>query len=345
MPWRQGDQFAPGVLRLQAYAATVAEEIAPVAFSSATLSLVVEGEAEFRTQQGARQLKRGHLLLIRERTWWSSTPNELIRSASVFADERFLRSLLGWVFPPPGWYGMAGHPSGWNEPAVVMDLDEQDTIDAEGVLGELISLGPPPANRPDIAAPARIALLLNLVAVGMRTVLKGGDIQAVGHDGDASIRSISSIPNGAMPSRYIVQAQTALRAQLATAWTLEQLAAEVTLSVPQLLRLFNRSVGMPPMRYLAQLRLEEFSRLLEQSDLSIAEISRQVGWRDPRIAARWFRQRWGVNPSMYRQIALNDVVGDGAPRFDPYQAPQSDPYQMDSVIEPPEERDSVTVRR
>lgn len=337
MPWRQGDQFAPGSLRLQAFAATVAEEIAPVAFSSAKLSLIVEGEAEFRTQQGARQLRRGHLVLIRERTWWSSTPNKTIRSASVFADERFLRSLLGWVFPPPGWYGMAGHPSGWNDPAIVMALDEQDTLEAEEILGELIAFGPPAANRPDLEAPARTALLLSLVEVGLRTVLKGGDIRAVGQNGDPSIRAISSIPNGAAPSRYIVHAQTALRAQLATAWTLERLAEEVSLSVPQLLRLFNRTVGMPPMRYLAQLRLEEFSRLLEQPDLSIAEISRQVGWKDPRIAARWFRQRWGVNPGMYRQMALNNVPSGGAPPLDP--------CQMDSAIAPTEERDSVPVRR
>lgn len=309
MPWRQGDQFAPGALRLQAFAATGTEELAPVAFSSAKLSLVVEGEAEFRTQQGTRQLKRGHLVLIRERTWWSSTPNKRIRSASVFADERFLRSLLSWVFPPPGWYGMAGHPSGWNDPAIVMALNEQDTIEAEEIFGELIAFGPPVANRPDVEAPARTALLLRLVEVGMRTVLKGGDIRAVGQNGGPPDLSTSSIPNAAAPSRHIVNAQTVLRARLATAWTLEQLAEEVSLSVPQLLRLFNRTVGMPPMRYLAQLRLEEFSRLLEQSDLSIAEISRQVGWRDPRIAARWFRQRWGVNPSMYRRMAPNNGPG------------------------------------
>lgn len=337
MPWRQGDQFAPGALRLQAFAATVAEEIAPVAFSSAKLSLVVEGQAEFRTQQGARQLRRGHLVLLRERTWWSSTPNKLIRSASVFADERFLRSLMGWMFPPPGWYGLAGHPSGWSEPAIVMALDEQDTIEAEEILADLIAFGPPAPNRPDVEAPARTALLLRLVEVGLRTVLKGGDIRAVGQDGDPSVLSTRSTPNGAAPSRYIVHAQTALRAQLATAWTLEQLAEEVSLSVPQLLRLFNRTVGMPPMRYLAQLRLEEFSRLLEEPDLSIAEISRQVGWRDPRIAARWFRQRWGVNPSVYRRTVLDNAPDAGAAQFDP--------HEINSVIAPPEERDRVPVRR
>ena len=56
----------------------------------------------------------------------------------------------------------------------------------------------------------------------------------------------------------------------------------------------------PPMRYLTEIRLTEFTRLIDETDWTVARAAGAVGWRDPRVASRWFSRRYGITPSQYR---------------------------------------------
>ena len=55
------------------------------------------------------------------------------------------------------------------------------------------------------------------------------------------------------------------------------------------------------MRLLTELRVTEFARLIEETDLSATRAAKDVGWNDPRVASHWFRRRYGLTPTQYRR--------------------------------------------
>jgi transcriptional regulator GlxA family with amidase domain len=61
---------------------------------------------------------------------------------------------------------------------------------------------------------------------------------------------------------HAVVAIKLLRDHLADPWTLDSLAEEVHLSRSQIVRAFDATVGMSPMAYLRQMRVERMARLL-----------------------------------------------------------------------------------
>ncbi|MDA8329861.1 MAG: helix-turn-helix transcriptional regulator [Candidatus Dormibacteraeota bacterium] len=100
---------------------------------------------------------------------------------------------------------------------------------------------------------------------------------------------------------HVVAAVGVLRPRLAEPWTLDSLAEEVHLSRSQLARSFAATVGMSPMAYLRQMRVERMARLLASTDLSIAEAARAVGWRNQFHASQVFHAAYGVSPTEFRR--------------------------------------------
>ncbi len=98
------------------------------------------------------------------------------------------------------------------------------------------------------------------------------------------------------------RATAILRQRMSEQWNVEELASAISVSRAQLTRLFSRYAGMAPMRYLAEIRLTEFTRLIEETEMSVAAAARAVGWRDPRVAAKWFARRFGIGPLKYRTM-------------------------------------------
>ena len=85
-------------------------------------------------------------------------------------------------------------------------------------------------------------------------------------------------------------------------WTLAMLAERVHLSPKHLSRVFTDTYGKTPLAYLTMLRVEGMARLLRDTELSIAEAARQVGWSSRSRASEAFRQCVGVTPSQYRRM-------------------------------------------
>ena len=100
-----------------------------------------------------------------------------------------------------------------------------------------------------------------------------------------------------------------MRERLAEPWTLNALADEVHLSRSQLVRAFNATVGMSPMAYLRQMRVERMARLLTSTDLSVAEVARSVGWRNQFHASQCFHAVYGVSPTEYRRRQTTSPLG------------------------------------
>lgn len=82
--------------------------------------------------------------------------------------------------------------------------------------------------------------------------------------------------------------------------SLGEFAQSVNLSVWRLCHIFKSDVGMPPIRFLRQLRMERAKDLLESSFLSVKEIAFQVGLNDESHFVRDFKATYGYSPALYR---------------------------------------------
>ena len=70
-------------------------------------------------------------------------------------------------------------------------------------------------------------------------------------------------------------------------------------------RSFKAKTGLPPAKYIRNKRMELAKRLLEGTDLSVADIAIRVGIPDPAHFSRLFRQRYNMSPSVYRKHILS----------------------------------------
>ena len=98
-----------------------------------------------------------------------------------------------------------------------------------------------------------------------------------------------------------------MHARLAEGINLEDLAAEVRLSVSHFARMFKQSVGVPPRTYLTRLRVEKACELLETTDLSVLEIALEVGYSSNQVLARVFLKQMRISPSDYRRAVREPV--------------------------------------
>ncbi len=65
-------------------------------------------------------------------------------------------------------------------------------------------------------------------------------------------------------------------------------------------RLFLKRVGSPPQQYLMKIRIEHARRLLDDTELSIREVTTRTGFNDPFYFSRTFRRLCGVSPRTFR---------------------------------------------
>jgi transcriptional regulator GlxA family with amidase domain len=89
-------------------------------------------------------------------------------------------------------------------------------------------------------------------------------------------------------------------------WTLRHLARRAGTSRAALVRKFRSFTGMSPQRYLARLRMDLAAERLLQSDASLAEIAREVGYDSEFSFNRAFKRHRGLPPGVFRRSAAND---------------------------------------
>lgn len=91
-----------------------------------------------------------------------------------------------------------------------------------------------------------------------------------------------------------------LATHAATAVTAPALAEALHVSYRTLHRRFSAAVGMPPLAYLQELRVEQAKAMLEATSESLEQIVAAVGYSDVPAFRRLFQRQVGLSPAQYR---------------------------------------------
>lgn len=78
------------------------------------------------------------------------------------------------------------------------------------------------------------------------------------------------------------------------------LCEKAEINSKQLYRLIKKYIGLTPLDYIRQVRLQKAAMLISQHRFTIAEISYMVGFKTPSYFAKCFQNQFGVKPSMYQ---------------------------------------------
>jgi AraC-like DNA-binding protein len=106
-----------------------------------------------------------------------------------------------------------------------------------------------------------------------------------------------------MRDPHIGRALQRLHERPAHDWSLDELAKDSGVSRSVLAERFAHLVGVPPIQYLAQWRIQLAASLLRTSRQSLAEIAERVGYGSETALSRAFKRQVGVAPAVYRRNA------------------------------------------
>jgi AraC family transcriptional regulator, alkane utilization regulator len=92
-----------------------------------------------------------------------------------------------------------------------------------------------------------------------------------------------------------------MHAEVARNWSVDDLGREVNLSRSALAERFTRVMGMPPMQYLSQWRMQVAAHGLRNTNLSLARLAVNVGYDSEAAFSRAFRKAFGAAPASWRR--------------------------------------------
>jgi AraC-like DNA-binding protein len=104
-----------------------------------------------------------------------------------------------------------------------------------------------------------------------------------------------------LPDEIVGRALTTLHARPAHSWTLESLAHAVGASRSVLAARFVAYVGLPPMQYLAQWRMQLAATLLAGPS-TMGSIAEEVGYGSETAFSRAFKKILGIAPARWRAM-------------------------------------------
>lgn len=80
-------------------------------------------------------------------------------------------------------------------------------------------------------------------------------------------------------------------------------------SVPYVSRLFHKETGISFSQYVQNLRMENFCRLLVETDMKIIEIRHILGYKDAKYFYALFQKSTGMSPQEYRKLFRKESKG------------------------------------
>jgi len=259
---------------------------------------VMEGRVRLETESGSSDLPPGSAIALGAGRWCSIHPLPFTRMWTLYLDENFLRAQMRWILADSTHVRPGIHPDSWDGSAIIMRPGLHMFRRNEPIWRQISVVGH--AEAPELTTTRLIALFTRTVEFSLPALLTRKE-----QEEDHQSRAVEFPLKGTLTqhslSPHLHLAVVLLRERMAEPWTMQSLSVQLAMSRSHLTRLFNDEVGVAPMRFLTEVRLTEFTRLIDETPLPVSSAARDVGWADARIATRWFSRRFGMTPSEYRQ--------------------------------------------
>ncbi len=88
--------------------------------------------------------------------------------------------------------------------------------------------------------------------------------------------------------------------------TVSQLTKILGVSQPYLYKIYKEAFGKSPKAFITEYRINQAKRILSETELSIAETARSVGFSDSFAFSKCFSSRQGCSPTEYRNMCKKD---------------------------------------
>ena len=83
--------------------------------------------------------------------------------------------------------------------------------------------------------------------------------------------------------------------------SVEELSHELGMSRVHLYKKLLQITGKTPIEFIRVIRLKRAAQLLRESQLHVSEVAYEVGFNNPRYFSRYFKDEFGVLPSVYQE--------------------------------------------
>ncbi len=103
-------------------------------------------------------------------------------------------------------------------------------------------------------------------------------------------------------SRPVRQARRIIMVRYENDLTLEEISRELGFSASYFSALFKKETGQKFIDYLIQVRIDASKDLLRNTNLTVAEICRQIGYKDQKHFTSQFKKNTGLKPSEFRKL-------------------------------------------
>lgn len=111
---------------------------------------------------------------------------------------------------------------------------------------------------------------------------------------------LSEDVNKAVPS-YIEELRSLFLTQCEADYSMDELAVRFNVNRYRMTREFSQFVGMTPLKFLNNVRIEKARALIESTDLSIAAVGSAVGIPNSTHFINMFKDKLGTTPQIYRE--------------------------------------------
>jgi AraC-like DNA-binding protein len=108
-------------------------------------------------------------------------------------------------------------------------------------------------------------------------------------------------PSADNQDKYIRRAIEFISKNYSSEISIQEIASRMGFDRSYLYTIFKKHLNMSPQDFLIGFRIDRAVELMENTSLSIGDISRSVGYDDPLHFSKLFKKKKGISPSLFRK--------------------------------------------